>query len=136
MIIAFYIAAAFVMAGGSIYFAWRNRDFRKFLAGAFFVCRPPLYFISIYPMFRCLFWGQIFLRSQRSALHARSSISSSSCSVSILALSGGQRLKMRADTLVGLSRWPYRWVKADDGFQFQIFVESVNASLPSIARLL
>ena len=74
MIIAFYIAAAFVMAGGSIYFAWRNRDFRKFLAGAFFVCRPPLYFISIYPMFRCLFWGQIFLRPQRSAPHARSSI--------------------------------------------------------------
>jgi hypothetical protein len=37
MIIALYIAAAVIMAVGSLYFAWRNRDFRKFLAGAFFV---------------------------------------------------------------------------------------------------
>jgi hypothetical protein len=32
-----YIATALIMAIGSLYFAWRNRDFRKFLAGAFFV---------------------------------------------------------------------------------------------------
>lgn len=37
MIIALYIIAAVIMAVGSLYFAWRNRDFRKFLAGAFFV---------------------------------------------------------------------------------------------------
>ena len=37
MIVALYIAAAAIMAAGSLYFAWRNRDFRKFLAGAFFV---------------------------------------------------------------------------------------------------
>jgi hypothetical protein len=37
MIIVAYIAAAVIMAVGSIYFAWRNRDFRKFLAGPFFV---------------------------------------------------------------------------------------------------
>ena len=37
MIIALYIAAAVIMAVGSLYFAWRSRDFRNFLAGAFFV---------------------------------------------------------------------------------------------------
>ena len=34
MILAFYMAAAVIMAVGSLYFAWRNRNFRKFLAGA------------------------------------------------------------------------------------------------------
>jgi hypothetical protein len=34
---ALYAAAAVVMAVGSLYFAWRYRDYRKFLAGAFFV---------------------------------------------------------------------------------------------------
>src|SRR5215471_5059873 len=37
MTLALYVAAAVIMAVGSLYFAWRNRDFRKFLAGAFFV---------------------------------------------------------------------------------------------------
>jgi hypothetical protein len=37
MIMALYIAAAVVMAAGSLYLAWRYRDVRKFLAGAFFV---------------------------------------------------------------------------------------------------
>ena len=43
MIIALYIAAAVIMAVGSLYFAWRNRDFRKFLAGAFFVSSGILF---------------------------------------------------------------------------------------------
>ena len=34
MIIALYIVAAVIMAVGSLYFACRNRDFRKFLAAA------------------------------------------------------------------------------------------------------
>jgi len=37
MIIVLYIASAVVMAVGSLHFAWRNRDFRNFLAGGFFV---------------------------------------------------------------------------------------------------
>jgi hypothetical protein len=37
MIIALYVAAAVIMAVGSLYLAWRNRGVRKFLAGAFFV---------------------------------------------------------------------------------------------------
>ncbi len=37
MIVALYIAAAAIMAGGSLTLAWRYRDVRKFLAGAFFV---------------------------------------------------------------------------------------------------
>jgi hypothetical protein len=35
--IPFLIAAAVVFGGPTIYFAYRSRDFRKFLAGAFFV---------------------------------------------------------------------------------------------------
>jgi transcriptional regulator with XRE-family HTH domain len=37
MIITVYIAAAVVMAVGSLYLAWQYLDYRKFLAGAFFV---------------------------------------------------------------------------------------------------
>jgi fucose permease len=31
------ISLAIVVVGATIYFAWKSRDFRKFLAGAFFV---------------------------------------------------------------------------------------------------
>ena len=37
MLVALYAAAGLIMALGSLYLAWRSRDFRKFLAGAFFV---------------------------------------------------------------------------------------------------
>jgi hypothetical protein len=47
MIIALYIAAAVTMAVGSLYFAWRNRDFRKFLAGAFFVSSGILFYLYL-----------------------------------------------------------------------------------------
>ena len=47
MIIAVYIAAAVVMAVGSFYFAWRNRGFRKFLAGAFFVSWGILFYLYL-----------------------------------------------------------------------------------------
>jgi hypothetical protein len=78
MIIALYIAAAVIMAVGSLYFAWRSIDFRKFLAG-----RSSY---SISPMFRCLCWAQVLSRRLRSAVAAPSSISSSSCLASILVL--------------------------------------------------
>jgi hypothetical protein len=47
MIIALYIAAAVSMAVGSLYFAWRNRNFRKFLAGAFFVSSGILFYFYL-----------------------------------------------------------------------------------------
>ena len=47
MIIALYIAAAIIVAGGSLYFAWRSRDFRKFLAGAFFVSSGILFYLYL-----------------------------------------------------------------------------------------
>ena len=50
MIIAFYIAAAVMMAVGSLYYAWRNRDFRKFLAGAFFVSSGILFYLYLADM--------------------------------------------------------------------------------------
>jgi hypothetical protein len=47
MIIALYIVAAVVMAVGSLYFAWQNREFRKFLAGAFFVSSGILFYLYL-----------------------------------------------------------------------------------------
>jgi len=47
MIFALYIAAAIVAALGSLYFAWQNRDFRKFLAGAFFVSSGILFYFYL-----------------------------------------------------------------------------------------
>ena len=47
MIIALYIAAAVIMAVGSLYLAWRNRDVRKFLAGAFFVSSGTLFYFYL-----------------------------------------------------------------------------------------
>jgi hypothetical protein len=47
MIIALYIVAAVIMAVGSLYFAWHNRDFRKFLAGAFFVSSGILFYLYL-----------------------------------------------------------------------------------------
>ena len=47
MIIVLYIATAVIMAVGSLYFALRNRDFRKFLAGAFFVSSGVLFYLYL-----------------------------------------------------------------------------------------
>jgi hypothetical protein len=47
MIIALYITVAVILAVGSLYFAWRNRDFRKFLAGAFFVSSGILFYLYL-----------------------------------------------------------------------------------------
>jgi hypothetical protein len=47
VIIALYIAAAAIMAVGSLYLAWRNRDVRKFLAGAFFVSSGILFYLYL-----------------------------------------------------------------------------------------
>lgn len=47
MTIALYIVAAVIMATGSLYLAWRHRDFRKFLAGAFFVSAGFLFYLYL-----------------------------------------------------------------------------------------
>jgi uncharacterized protein (DUF486 family) len=47
MIIGLYAAAAVIMAVGSLYFAWRDRGFRKFLAGAFFVSSGILFYLYL-----------------------------------------------------------------------------------------
>jgi uncharacterized protein (DUF486 family) len=47
MILAFYIAAGLIMAVGSFYFAWRSRNFRKVLAGAFFVSSGILFYLYL-----------------------------------------------------------------------------------------
>jgi hypothetical protein len=47
MIIALYIVAGLVMAVGSLYLAWHSRDFRKFLAGAFFVSSGILFYLYL-----------------------------------------------------------------------------------------
>jgi multisubunit Na+/H+ antiporter MnhC subunit len=45
MALALYIIAAVILAVGSLYLAWRYRDFRKFLAGAFFVSSGILFYL-------------------------------------------------------------------------------------------
>jgi multisubunit Na+/H+ antiporter MnhC subunit len=47
MIVALYIIAAVIMAVGSLYLAWRFRDVRKFLAGAFFVSSGILFYLYL-----------------------------------------------------------------------------------------
>lgn len=47
MIVALYIAAAVIMAAGSLTLAWRYRDVRKFLAGAFFVSSGVLFYLYL-----------------------------------------------------------------------------------------
>jgi hypothetical protein len=47
MVYALYITAGAVMAAGSLYFAWRSRDVRKFLAGAFFVSSGILFYLYL-----------------------------------------------------------------------------------------
>jgi len=42
----------------TLYFAARSRDFRKFLAGAFFVS-AGMQFIFILPKYRCRCWAPI-----------------------------------------------------------------------------
>jgi hypothetical protein len=46
-IVALYTVAAVIMAVGSLYFAWRNRECRKFLAGAFFVSSGILFYLYL-----------------------------------------------------------------------------------------
>jgi hypothetical protein len=47
MILVAYAAAGVLAAAGSLYFAWRSRDFRKFLAGAFFVNSGILFYLYL-----------------------------------------------------------------------------------------
>lgn len=47
MIFMAYVAASIVAAAASLYFAWRSRDFRKFLAGAFFVNAGILFYLYL-----------------------------------------------------------------------------------------
>jgi len=47
MIVALYIAVGVLMAVGSLYLAWRSRDFRKLLAGAFFVSSGILFYLYL-----------------------------------------------------------------------------------------
>jgi hypothetical protein len=61
MIVALYIIAGVIMAVGSLYFAWRNRGFCKFLAGAFFVSSGILFYLYLadvsVPLLRTSFVG-------------------------------------------------------------------------------
>ena len=45
--IILYVLIGTVTAAASLYFAWRSRDFRKFLAGAFFVNSGVLFYLYL-----------------------------------------------------------------------------------------
>jgi hypothetical protein len=47
VLIILYVIAGLVTAAASVYFAWRSRDFRKFLAGAFFVNSGVLFYLYL-----------------------------------------------------------------------------------------
>jgi len=47
VVIVLYVVAGIIMAVGSLYFAWRSRDFWKFLAGAFFVNSGVLFYLYL-----------------------------------------------------------------------------------------
>jgi hypothetical protein len=47
VVIFVYVVAGIVAAVGSLYLAWRSRDFRKFLAGAFFVSSGVLFYLYL-----------------------------------------------------------------------------------------
>ncbi len=47
MIVALYVAAAVILAAGSLYLAWRYRDFCKFLAGGMFVSSGILLYLYL-----------------------------------------------------------------------------------------
>jgi hypothetical protein len=47
MITVLYIALGLVAAVGSLYFAWQSQEFRKFLAGAFFVSSGLLFYLYL-----------------------------------------------------------------------------------------
>jgi hypothetical protein len=47
MIVAAYAIVGILMAAGCLYLAWRSIDFRKFLAGAFFVSSGILAYLSV-----------------------------------------------------------------------------------------
>jgi hypothetical protein len=47
VILVVYVVAGIVAAACSLYFAWRSRDFRKFLAGAFFVNSGVLFYFYL-----------------------------------------------------------------------------------------
>ena len=96
MIMGLYMAAAVIMAVGSLYFAWRNRGFRIFLAGAFFVSSGILFYLYLADVSVPLL-GTGFVETPRIS-GGRSIHSSSSWSVSNLASSGGQRPDTKANT--------------------------------------
>jgi len=73
MIIALYTAAALILGIGSLYFAWRSRDFRKFLAGAFFVSSGTMFYFYLadvsVPLLGTSFVETPQISGGRSAIH-------------------------------------------------------------------
>ena len=73
MTIALYITAAIIMATTSFYFALRNRDVRKFLAGAFFVSSGILFYLYLadvsVPLLRTSFVETPQISGGRSIVH-------------------------------------------------------------------
>ena len=47
MVFAIYIGAGVILAAVSLYWSWRSKEFRKFLAGAFFVSSGTLFYLYL-----------------------------------------------------------------------------------------
>ena len=85
------------MAVGSLYFAWRSRNFRKFLAGAFFVSSGILFYLYLadvsVPLLGTGFVETPKISAGRSIVHLILFV----LCFYFLASSGDERLKRKAD---------------------------------------
>ena len=70
MIVGFYIAAGVIDAVASLYFAWRYREFRRFLAGAFFVSSGILFYLYLAKVSVPLLGTGIVATPQRSGVRS------------------------------------------------------------------
>ena len=91
MIFMAYVATGVVLAVASLYFAWRSRDFRKFLAGAFFVNSRILFYLYLADVSVPIL-GTNVVETPEAAVTAPSSTSSCFCYVSI---SGSSRRRLQ-----------------------------------------
>jgi hypothetical protein len=62
-----YIAAGVIDAVASLYFAWRYREFREFLAGAFFVSSGILLYLYLADVFGASLLGTSIVATPQSS---------------------------------------------------------------------
>jgi uncharacterized protein (DUF486 family) len=70
MVIITYTSLALIVGGATIYFAWKSRDYRKFLAGAFFVSAGIQFYLYLADVSVPLLGTTVVLTPQISAVRS------------------------------------------------------------------